>query len=153
MLTTAIESCLQGIAEREELHQVHYLALSQHQHHGFLLDPQYEVYAAREQRGELLYVTLRDAGKLVGYYVGFIGPGLHYKTCLTLITDIFFIHQDYRGRHGGVKLFKAVKVEARRRGAKAIFASHKIAEPEPGRLFALFGFEPVETNYCCWLEG
>ena len=74
------------------------------------LYPQYEIYIERERRGELLFVVLRDAGEMIGYYIGFIAPGLHYKTCLTCITDIFYVRADKRG-NAGVKMFKFVEAE------------------------------------------
>jgi len=53
------------------------------------LDPQWEFYDARDARGELMLVTLREAGRVVGYFIGFVAAGLHYRTCLTLTMDIF----------------------------------------------------------------
>lgn len=152
MLTVQLESCISASAECVELLQEHYEALSLHQHHGLELAPQWEAYAAREARGEILCATLREAGKLVGYFVGVVAPGMHYKQCLTLITDMFYVAKSHRGRRGGLKLFKFVEAEARRRGCRAFFTSHKLHEPEASRLFGVCGFEPVETHYCKWLE-
>jgi hypothetical protein len=55
------------------------------------LSPQYDEYLRRDALGMVMAVTVRDAGELVGYFVGFIAPGLHYSTCLTLHLDIFWI--------------------------------------------------------------
>jgi hypothetical protein len=153
MITAQIENCMAGITEREALIAEHYKVLSLHQQHGFPLAPQYHVYAQREANGELLYATLRDNGVLIGYFVGTVAPGLHYSTCLTLVMDIFFVSTEHRGKFGGVKLFKCVMAEAKRRGVAAAFVGHKTHEPEAKRLFALFGFGEVETMYCKWLDG
>lgn len=114
------------------------------------LAPQYDEYLLRDSKGMVLVVTLRETGKLVGYFVGFVAPGLHYETCLTLQMDIFFVHPDHRNGSGGVKLFKAVEREAKRRGVQRMFAGSKIHR-DASRLFEALKYEPVETIYSTWL--
>jgi len=114
------------------------------------LDPQYEVYMAREASGQSMVVTLREAGRLVGYFVGFVAPGLHYKTCLTLTMDIFWTHPDIRGGLAGVKLFRAVEKEAKRRGVQRIFYGSKLHK-DASRLFEFLKMEPVEVYYSKWI--
>jgi len=116
------------------------------------LDPQYDIYLAREARGEIMYVTLREAGRLLGYFVGFVAPGLHYRTCLTLTMDIFYVCPEERGRRGGVTLFQEVLREAKRRGVQRVFVGSKLHK-DASRLFEALGFEPVETYYSKWLGG
>lgn len=152
MLTAQVEPLHPSKAERDPLLDKHYAALSNHKRHGFPLTPQYEVYLAREARGELLYVTLRDSGALVGYFIGFIAPGLHYATCLTLTMDIFWVAEDHRGRFGGVKLFRQVLAEAKRRGVDLMFVGHKTHMPEAKRLFEHFGFAETERSYALWFD-
>ena len=55
------------------------------------LAPQWHVYDERDARGELHIVVLRQDGRIIGYYWGFIAPGLHYASCLTATMDIFFV--------------------------------------------------------------
>lgn len=114
------------------------------------LDPQYDVYAARDAAGQVMVVTLRDAGRLVGYFVGFVAPGLHYQTCLTLTMDIFWTHPDIRGGFGGVRLFRAVEKEAKRRGVHRMFYGSKLHK-DASRLFEFLKMEPVETYYTKWI--
>lgn len=110
------------------------------------LDPQYHVYLERDARGEVMVVTLRSAGALVGYFVGFVAPGLHYATCLTLTLDIFWLAPEHRGQMGGVKLFKAVEAEARRRGVQRMFVGSK-CHLDASWLFERLGYERVEVYY------
>jgi GNAT superfamily N-acetyltransferase len=114
------------------------------------LAPQYDEYLRRDAAGAVLTVTLRGAGELVGYFVGFVFPGLHYSTCLTLITDIYWLRPDMRGNGGGVLLFKAVEREAKRRGVQRAFFGFKLHSPAPKALFDAMGYEPVETYYSAW---
>jgi GNAT superfamily N-acetyltransferase len=145
MLTPCIESFEERLPELKTLLPMHYAELALNQD-TVPLDPQYPVYIDRERRGELIFVTLRDAGELVGYFIGFIAPGLHYQTCLTCHMDIFFIRPDRRGARGGVILFKAVEKELKRRGVQRWFVGSK-AHKDASRLFEALGFHHVETTY------
>jgi GNAT superfamily N-acetyltransferase len=149
MITAAVESLTQRLDELKPLFPVHYqeLALDQEK---VPLDPQYRVYLERDGRGEVVFVTLRDAGELIGYFVGFIAPGLHYATCLTCTMDIFFVRPDKRGARAGVKLFKAVEAELRRRGVQRWFVGSK-CHKDASWLFEFLGFQQVEIYFSKWL--
>lgn len=153
MITAQIESLTAGLEEIKPLLPLHYEELSLHQFHGIPLNPNYQIYLDRDSRGEVLYATLRHKGQLVGYFVGFIAPGLHYQDCLTLTLDIFYTVPDIRGNGAGAILFDAVKREAKRRGVKAWFVGNKEhAKVHATALFEAMGFEKSETYYCMWLE-
>lgn len=153
MITAQVETLADGgLDELKPLLPLHYQELSLHQFHGIPLNPQYDVYLQREALGQILYVTLRDHGKLAGYFVGFISPGLHYRDCLTLQMDIFYTLPEYRGQGGGLVLFKTVKHAAIRRGVKAWFVGNKEhSKVHATALFEAMGFEKAETYYCMWL--
>lgn len=149
-LTTQIESFEERLAELQRLLPLHYqeLALNQDK---VPLAPQYSIYIARERNGELLFVTLRDLGELVGYFIGFIAPGLHYRTCLTCTMDIFYVHPDRRAQGlPGVRLFRAVEKELRRRGVQRWFVGSK-CKADASALFEFLAFEKVEIYYSKWL--
>ena len=108
MITFAIETMEDNLIELQDILPLHYqeLALNKDK---VPLSPQYDVYLEREQAGGVLFVTARDKGLLVGYFIGFIAYGLHYSTCLTCTMDIFYIHPERRGTNEGFKLFKFVE--------------------------------------------
>lgn len=145
MITAHVESFTERLEELKVLLPMHYeeLALNKDK---VPLDPQYDIYIKREAMGEVIFVTLREAGRLVGYFIGFIAPGLHYRTCLTCTMDIFYVHPDVRGRMGGVRLFRAVKAELKRRGVQRWFVGSK-THADASRLFEALGFHKVETYY------
>lgn len=116
------------------------------------LDPQYDEYLRRDSIGQVMTITLRETGKLVGYFIGFVAPGLHYRTCLTLTMDIYFVLPEYRRGTGGLKLFKAAEREAKRRGVQRMFVGSKLHK-DSSRLFEALRYEPVEKYYSCWLGG
>jgi len=97
-------------------------------------------------------VTVREDGKLCGYFVGFVAPGLHYKTCLTLTMDIFWIHPDHRGAGAGFALFRTVEAEAKRRGVQRMLVGSKLHK-DASWLFERLGYEEVERYYATWLGG
>ena len=149
MITCHMESFEQQLEELKVLLPLHYeeLALNQDK---VPLAPQYHVYIERERAGGLLFVTLRQAGELVGYFIGFIAPGLHYETCLTCTMDIFYVRKDKRRGTAGVRMFRFVEKELRRRGVQRWFMGSKI-HADASALFKRIGAAPVETYFSKWL--
>lgn len=126
------------------------------------LDPQYEEYFRRENLGGVLLVVLREAGQVVAYFVGFVAPGLHYQTCLTLTMDIFWLHPDYRDEDSlveleadmlAVQLFDSVVDEARRRGVNRVFFGSKWHK-DAGAFFERYEklkLVKADVYYSAWL--
>lgn len=149
MITVHHEKLAERIEEIKVLFPSHFeeLALNKDK---VPLDPQYDVYLERERRGELLFTILRSKGEMIGYFVGFIAPGLHYKTCLTCNMDIFYVHPSFRGQGAAKILFAEVEKELRRRGVQRWFMGSK-NHKDASYLFEKIGAEPVETFYSKWL--
>lgn len=149
MITVHVESFEQNLAYLKPILPIHYeeLALNQDK---VPLSPQFDKYIAAEQRGELLFITLRKAGEMVGYFIGFIAPGLHYSTCLTCQMDIFYVHPDHRGDGAGFQLFKFVEKELKHRKVQRMFVGSKLHK-DASYLFQKLGYTPVETYYSTWL--
>ena len=155
MLTTHIETLMtdEGLREITELTPTHYHEVSEHYKRDIPLNPDYHKYEIKECNGEILYITLRDAGQLVGYYIGFIGPALHYKDCLTLALDIIYVTPDSRGQKGGILLLNAVKAEAARRGVRVMTMGCKEAHREHmEQLLIAAGMQPFERHYSLWFD-
>ncbi len=149
MITAHVESFTERLDELRPLLPVHYaeLALDQDK---VPLDPQFDIYLQRDVRGEVLFVVLREAGELIGYFIGFVAPGLHYRTCLTCTMDIFYVHPEHRGGNGGRILFAAVEAELKRRGVQRWFVGSKV-HMDASWLFEGLGFGKVETYYSKWI--
>lgn len=150
MLTFAIERFSDVYGELLPLLHEHYGEISTHKDHGVPLDPMVEVYKAREADGSLVMVIGREAGEIVAYFVCFVAPGLHYRTCLTCSPDIFFVRPDRRNGRVGLRMFKFLEAELRRRGVKRWAVGSKV-EHDASALFRFMDFEPVETTYEKWL--
>lgn len=152
MLTAQIETLKEGLPELKHILPMHYGELSEHYRHGIPLCPQYQTYLVHEERGEILYITLRDKGRLEGYFVGFVTRCLHYQT-FTLTLDIIYVTPEARGQKGGVLLMKEISREFKRRGIKLWKMGLKEEHREHmEKLLLGFGFKPFERTYALWAE-
>lgn len=145
MITFCVEPLSERLHELKPLFPQHYreLALNQDQ---VPLDPDYDIYLTRDRLGEVLFVAGRELGRLVAYFVGFVAPGLHYRTCLTLTEDIFYVLPEYRGQNAGFRLFKAVEQAAWARGVQRMFVGSKLHK-DASWLFENLGYVEVERYY------
>jgi GNAT superfamily N-acetyltransferase len=150
-LSFQVEAFSEVIKEGEDLFHRHWeeLALDKDE---VPLAPNWGRYAELEAAGALSAVTARQNGKLVGYSFMFLFPGLHYKTCFEARMDIFWLAPEVRGRMGGVRLFRAVEKELRRRGVQRVYVGSKLHQ-DVGRLFLALGYHPIETWYSKMLES
>jgi L-amino acid N-acyltransferase YncA len=114
------------------------------------LNVDWDRYMRLYEAGVLLFVSLRDEGKLVGYFIGFVMPHLHYVDCVTCAMDIYFVHPSVRGRFGGLRLLRQVERILRANGVHRWTMGSKNHAPSD-RLFAAMGFKPIETYHSKWL--
>ena len=149
MITAHTESFEENLEYLKPLLPIHYkeLALNQDK---VPLSPQFDKYVATEKQGGLIFVTLRSASQMVGYFIGFIAPGLHYSTCLTCNMDIFYVLPDHRGSGTGFQLFKFVEQQLKKRGVQRMFVGSKMHK-DASWLFEKLNYTPIETYYSAWL--
>ncbi len=151
MIVGSIEKFDDIFPDIQELLPQHYAELASNQDK-VPLSPQYFAYQKREAEGSLIVATLRDDGLLLGYFVGFIAPGLHYSTCLTCTMDIFYIRPDRRNGTLGVRLFRYVEAELKKRNVQRWYMGSKLNK-DASALFERIGAEPVEKYYSKWIGG
>ncbi len=154
MITAQIEVLDEDtLDEVKPLLPSHYDELSEHKQEGIPLDPQFDLYLARSAAGQVIYVTLRERGALIGYLVSFVVPGMHYQGCLTSTTDIFYVTPDLRGLRGGSLLFDAWKKECARRGVKLMQIGIKTRHAKyAGPLLEAAGFNATELMFWQFLD-
>lgn len=107
------------------------------------LAPDYDRYLRMDAQGMLSVMTVRAAGKLVGYSIMIVQPGFHYRTVLEARMDIFWLAPEHRGRMGGVRLFRAHEAELKRRGVRRMYVGSKLHK-DSSRLFEAMGYRPIE---------
>ena len=163
-MTFSPESLTTVLPELKRHFGRHYLELALNQD-SVPLSPLDDRYLAKDAFGEVVCVTGRERGAIFAYYVGFVGPGLHYSTCLTCTPDIWFVEPEKRNGTAGVRLLKAVEAELRRRGVQRWLMGGKIARrggdeigrelrevrTDPSALFERIGAERIEVIYSKWL--
>jgi GNAT superfamily N-acetyltransferase len=154
ILTAAQESLSAGLEELKPLFPAHYQELSLHQWHGYPLDPDFDQYLARDARGEILYIALRAAGALVGYFVGFVTPAMHYRGCLTLTMDILYVVPEVRSQGGGNILLAEMERCAQQRGVNLIWMGNKErSKVHLTKLYEKRAYTHEETFWARWLDG
>ncbi len=156
MLTTYIESFIASRQELEPIFILHAKEISEHVKRGYNLAPDWKKYQRLEEAGELIFISLRNQGELIGYMTAFIAPALHYKGCLQVAQDLIYVIPSYRGnqngQYGGDMLILKMKQEARKRGAKLVTAGYKIKRAKHMRnLLERNEFEDFENHMVCWL--
>lgn len=111
-----------------------------------------ERYAALEKAGALLLITARNEGTLIGYFVGFLFPHLHYcGSGLWGMTDMYFVLPEFR-KGTGLKLFVAFERELRARGVTQAVTSCKVHEDHT-ELLTKLGWTWTDKTFQKHLKG
>lgn len=143
-MTAQVEDFSEAIiAEVKPLLQRHYeeIAIDRNE---VPLDPDWSRYWGMACAGSLSCVSLRTNGTLVGYCIMIVGSELHYKSTLAATMDIFWLAPEHRGGSGGLRLFRAVEKELRRRGVRRVYMGSKLHR-DSSRLFTALQYVPVEV--------
>ncbi len=115
------------------------------------LDVNYEAYRQLDAAGVLSFVALRTGdGELVGYALHFVQPSLHFRSTLAAVQDGLYVVPEHRGGTAALKLLRAARRDLEARGVRRWLVSEVAGHPL-GRLFAAFGFAPIETYHEMWL--
>lgn len=110
------------------------------------LNPDYKKYRLLADQGLMHCVTAREAGRLIGYYLAFVYPHLHYKDSITAFTDIFFMTKERRKGWAGYYLLKTARDTLKARGVQRIVLPMK-NHIDIGPLLKRLGFEWIERTY------
>lgn len=144
MLTAQIEDYVKCEPELREIYPQHWAELAPDGARP--LDPNYEAYAVLAANNCILLVTLRDGGKLAGYFIGFLFPQLHHQKYSACTEDNYYVLPEYRKGSAGTQLFRAVERELRRRGVhRWNVASSCVRSAAP--LLRRIGFTKMEELY------
>ena len=150
LVTICVETFDDLYADVQPLFTQHWKELALHQDK-VPLNVNYKFYKALDDAGQMLMVAMRHKGDLIGYFFGFVRHHPHYMDMTVLTMDIFWLHPDYRGKGlHGVKLFRFIEAEAKRRGIHTLYYGSKLHK-DCGRLFEFLKMEPIETYYSKWI--
>jgi L-amino acid N-acyltransferase YncA len=109
------------------------------------LDPDVAEYQRLEDAGILSVVVGRHEGEVIGYYISFVKPHLHYRSTLHAFTDVYYVVPAFRKGRTGIRLIEAAMAEWKRRGVKKAFTATKFAlNMTP--VFELLGWKSTENT-------
>lgn len=69
------------------------------------------------------------AGRLIGYFVSVVLPGLHYQQTTMAINDIMYVSPQYRGATVGYRLVKLAAADLKNLGADILIIHMKTDYP------------------------
>lgn len=110
------------------------------------LDPDWDQFLALESLGITKMMTVRDSGKLVGYFMSLVMPHPHYKSDLYAINDILLLHPDYRKAGVAVELFTRFEAWMKELGVSVMTVNMKTTAPFDALCEGL-GWDYTERQY------
>lgn len=109
-------------------------------------------YETLDAGGILLIITARDSGNLVGYYLWFLMPHMHYASSGPMgLTDMYFVLPEYR-KGTGAKLFMFSEQQLRARGVVKAITSCK-AHSDHSEFLDRLGWTLSDFTYIKLLKG
>lgn len=106
-----------------------------------------ETYKDMETKGILHCLTVRDEGKLVGYYIAIVMVHPHYSTFGPMaMTDIYYLAPEYRCGTTAFQMMQEVEDTLRLRGVKKIYTSCKVHK-DLSPFFLKLGWRPTDVCF------
>jgi GNAT superfamily N-acetyltransferase len=149
MITFHIESWAQYEADCQELWKLHYdeIAVSKER---MPMRPDVTRYKGLEASGQLMILTARKSGAMIGYYLATVMPHPHYADVLCGFEDSYFVAPAERKGMVGVRLIKEAEKRLKQRGVKKVFVMTKSFK-DLGRIFERLGYEQSDICYAKWI--
>lgn len=107
------------------------------------LEPNWNAYSRMADQGALRIYTARKNEKLVGYFVVFVLPSMHYMRHLFANNDILFLKKSERKGTTGIRLIKFAVEELTKEGVTLINVNVK-KKQDFGPVMERIGFEHIE---------
>ena len=110
-------------------------------------------YEQMDATGMLHIVTGRDGGQLIGYFMAFVFPHLHYcKSGLMSFVDVYYMRPMYRTGGLGLSLFLTAESTLKARGVTKMYGSCK-AHQDHTKLFTAMGWKLTDLCFTKWIGG
>ncbi|OYV92772.1 MAG: hypothetical protein B7Z60_10165 [Ferrovum sp. 37-45-19] len=145
MTSYQVEKYSEIVSDIKAIYRLHYDEIAEHKE-VTAFGPDYENYQKMDDAGNMIVITVRESGELIGYMQIFIIKHLHYISVLSASADIYYIKKEFRQGSRGIGLFNFAVEEMKRRKVGRFYASCKLKH-DVGPLLERVGFEPIERNY------
>lgn len=110
------------------------------------LDVNWAWFASLEESRNLLIVTARNNGELVGYMLFVVAPLPHYRGHLCAHDDAHYLVPEFRKGWNGVRFIRAAEKALKERGVTRVSFHHKNrSDINRGAVFKRLGYDPIET--------
>lgn len=100
-------------------------------------------YRVLEATGQLMILTCRNNGTIIGYVAVIVRRHPHYVTTLCGFEDGYFLTKAHRKGLLGKQMLEAALVQLKARGVKRVFWHSKLAK-NLSLLFTRLGFKHVD---------
>ena len=110
------------------------------------INPDWEAYFSLESQGKLDIFTARDEGVLVGYFVVFVYPHIHYKDHLFAKNDLIYLSPSHRKGFTGIRLIKFAEKCLKEDGVSVLVVNTKNHKPFH-KVMQFLGFTPEDVEY------
>jgi len=110
------------------------------------LNPDWNRYFQMECAEQLAIFTMRDNGKMVGYFVIIMIKHLHYVDHVFAFNDIIFVHPSYRKGMNAIRFIKFCESEVKKIGASVLTINSKVHAPF-GSILERIGYAHIEQIY------
>ena len=110
------------------------------------LKPDWGRYRTLDELGHLAIYTLRDDERLVGYFVCFVMPHIHYCDDVFAVNDIIYFDKDYRKGMNAIRFLKYCEKDLADNGVSAIVINSKEHQPF-GRVLERIGYNFTEKIF------
>jgi L-amino acid N-acyltransferase YncA len=135
-----VEKWADSVVEMREIWPEHWASLALNQDE-IKLSCDEEKYEQGEAAGNLIIITARAEGVLVGYYYGMLLNHLHYKDAgLMCYTDVYYLKPEHRKGGAGAKFMLAIQQILKFRGVVKLYMSTKVHQ-DNGALFERLGMK------------
>lgn len=140
MIRFQVETWADSVQEMREIWPEHYASLALNQNEIKLACDEAK-YEQGEASGNLIVITAREDGAMVGYYYGMLLTHLHYKDAgLMCYTDVYWLKPEHRKGGAGAKFMIAVQQILKFRGVVKMYMSTKVHQ-DNGALFERLGMK------------
>lgn len=110
------------------------------------LNPDWEKYELISDLGILRCFTARENGRLIGYFIVFAQPHLHYVDHVFASNDVIYIDKKYRSTGVGANMILHVEKELKQSGVSVLVVNMKCHAPFDPLMEGL-GFTNIERVY------
>jgi GNAT superfamily N-acetyltransferase len=137
--------------EMEPFFKAHYEELATLKEHIRAPEPDWLLYANLEMAGKLHTVTAREAGALVGYYIGIVTHHPHYKSVIFASADIYYLAPEYRKAQNGVLFLQFIEKSLKEAGAHMMVMGTKL-QKDLSLIYEAMRYTETDRVFRKWLD-